>query len=165
MDHTLTLFFDLRSVFIETEVHVDFALPRQHALLHYIYGIQLFRSPYGLCSSITESNHITTVNDAWRSTNKDNPLLRIQQINMRMAKMGAARAEYGRRGMLSVTLQGQLAADVDGDDDRGVAADDAEYSALVVSVHNKSGMLLILYIPIGNLSPRCQLSSWELDRR
>lgn len=139
MNETLGRFLDLRSVFIETGIRADFALPRQHALLHYVYGITLFGSPYGLCSSITESKHIAAVKDPWRYSNKDEPLVQILQTNTRRAKLAAARAEYGRRGMLPVTIHGQLAPDLDGQDDRDMADVAGPYSALVVSLPNKPG--------------------------
>ncbi|KAJ6609182.1 hypothetical protein B0H10DRAFT_2438684 [Mycena sp. CBHHK59/15] len=47
-----------RDIFIQTGVRVDISLPRQHSLVHYLPSIQLFGSPNGLCSSITESKHI-----------------------------------------------------------------------------------------------------------
>lgn len=139
MNDTLRRFLDLRSVFVETGVRVDFALPRQHALLHYVYGITLFGSPYGLCSSITESKHIAAVKDPWRRSNRDEPLVQILQTNTRMSKLAAARAEYGRRGMLPVTIHGKLLADLDGEDDRDVADVAGPYSALVVSLGKKPG--------------------------
>lgn len=145
MSDTLGRFLDLRSIFVETGVRVDFALPRQHALLHYVYGITLFGSPYGLCSSITESKHIAAVKDPWRRSNKDEPLGQIIQTNTRMAKLAAARAEYGRRGMLPVTIHGDRPADLDGEDDRDAADDAGPYSALVVSLANKPGTLIYLY--------------------
>jgi len=58
-------FQDLWTIFICAGVHVNVALPRQHALLHYYYSMQLFGSPNGLCSSITESKHISAVKEPW----------------------------------------------------------------------------------------------------
>lgn len=139
MTNTLERFLNLRTIFIETGIRADFALPRQHALLHYVYGITLFGSPYGLCSSITESKHIAAVKDPWRRSNRDEPLVQILQTNTRMAKLAAARAEYGRRGMLPVTLHGKLLAELDGEDDRDVADVAGPYSALVVSLAKKPG--------------------------
>ncbi|KAI9449194.1 hypothetical protein BJY52DRAFT_1206414 [Lactarius psammicola] len=42
-------------------VRMSISLPRQHALSHYALLIQLFGSPNGLCSSITESKHIKAI--------------------------------------------------------------------------------------------------------
>src|SRR5258708_34436487 len=38
-----------------------FSLPRQHSIIHYPHQIREFGAPAGLCSSITESRHITAV--------------------------------------------------------------------------------------------------------
>ncbi|KIJ91260.1 hypothetical protein K443DRAFT_28383, partial [Laccaria amethystina LaAM-08-1] len=51
-------FHHLQNTFIQAGVRVSISLPRQHALFHYYNSIQLFGSPNGLCSSITESKHI-----------------------------------------------------------------------------------------------------------
>src|SRR5436190_10675838 len=56
-----TKFQQLRSIFIRAGVRVSVAPPRQHAMSHYYSGIELFGSPNGLCSSITESKHIQAV--------------------------------------------------------------------------------------------------------
>jgi hypothetical protein len=40
-----------------------FSLPCQHSLTHYPHQIHEFGAPGGLCSSITESQHITAVSD------------------------------------------------------------------------------------------------------
>lgn len=150
MSDTLERFLDLRSIFVETGVRVDFALPRQHALLHYIYSITLFGSPYGLCSSITESKHIAAVKEPWRHSNRNEPLVQILQTNTRRAKLAAARAEYGRRGMLPATLHGQLPADLDGEDDRDVAGVAGPYSALVVSLANKPGTYTYISVSVSS---------------
>ena len=43
-----------------------FSLPCQHSLIHYLRMVQEFGTPNGLCSSITESRHITAVKRPWR---------------------------------------------------------------------------------------------------
>ena len=58
-------FHDLRGIFISVGVRASISLPRQHALFHYYLSIQLFGSPNGLCSSITESKHIKAVKEPW----------------------------------------------------------------------------------------------------
>ncbi|KAI5985780.1 hypothetical protein EDD15DRAFT_2390119 [Pisolithus albus] len=56
-----------RDVGVQTE---GFSLPRQHSLVHYEALICLFGAPNGLCTSITESKHITAVKKPWqRSSN------------------------------------------------------------------------------------------------
>ncbi|TBU53492.1 hypothetical protein BD310DRAFT_774757, partial [Dichomitus squalens] len=101
MDVALTKFHELRTIFEDIGVRPDgISLPRQHALIHYIKSIQLFGSPNGLCSSITESKHIVAVKRPWRSSNGFHPIEQILAFNTRLSKMAAARMEFGRSGML-----------------------------------------------------------------
>lgn len=58
----LTKFHQERVIFEELGVRpTGLSAPQQHLLSHYIENIQLFGSPNGLCSSITESKHIKAV--------------------------------------------------------------------------------------------------------
>ncbi|EIW51390.1 uncharacterized protein TRAVEDRAFT_67723, partial [Trametes versicolor FP-101664 SS1] len=101
MDAALARFCELRSIFVETGVRPNgFALPRQHALLHYTRMIKLFGSPNGVCTSISESKHIAAVKRPWRASNRNNPLLQILRTNTRLTKLAALRVELGRRGLL-----------------------------------------------------------------
>ncbi|KAI9069864.1 hypothetical protein FKP32DRAFT_1558895 [Trametes sanguinea] len=101
MEDTLSRFHDLRSIFEDVGIRPDgFALPRQHALVHYVKSIRLFGSPNGLCSSITESRHITAVKKPWRDSSRHNPLEQILAKNTRLGKLAAARVEFARRNML-----------------------------------------------------------------
>ncbi|KAI0351106.1 hypothetical protein OH77DRAFT_1568391 [Trametes cingulata] len=107
MDAVLARFRELREIFIDTEVRPDgFSLPRQHALFHYTWMIKLFGSPNGVCTSISESRHITAVKRPWRASNRNKPLFQILRTNTRLSKLAALRAEFGRRGM----LQGDVVA-------------------------------------------------------
>lgn len=102
MDEALAQFHIHREVFKELGVRPDgISLPRQHSLVHYVRSIKMFGSPNGLCSSITESKHIPAVKRPWRRSNRNQALLQVLQTNTRMAKLAAARVEFGRRGMLS----------------------------------------------------------------
>lgn len=78
-----------------------FSLPRQHSMVHYHDHIKNFGSPNGLCSSITESKHITAVKDPWRRSNKHKALPQILKVNERLDKITAARADFTARGMLT----------------------------------------------------------------
>lgn len=78
-----------------------FSLPRQHAMVHYADHIENFGSPNGLCSSITESKHITAVKRPWRRSNKHAALPQILKTNERLDKLAAARADFAARGMLA----------------------------------------------------------------
>ncbi len=101
MDNALQRFLQYRPVFEEHGIRLDgFSLPRQHSLFHYILAIQLFGSPNGLCSSITESKHIPVVKKPWRASSKNYPLLEILQRNVRLSKISAARIDFAHRGML-----------------------------------------------------------------
>lgn len=94
-------FVQHRQIFKAVNVRPEgFSLPRQHSLVHYIRSIKLFGSPNGLCSSITESKHITSVKKPWRASNRHNPLLQILRTNVRLSKISAARVDFGHRGML-----------------------------------------------------------------
>ncbi|TEB19315.1 hypothetical protein FA13DRAFT_1821107 [Coprinellus micaceus] len=57
----LERFHELRAVFVEEGARQHISLPRQHALPHFIPAVRNFGSPNGLCSSITESRHITAM--------------------------------------------------------------------------------------------------------
>lgn len=105
MEEALQRFHQYRTVFEEAGVRPNgFSLPRQHALVHYRWGIMNFGSPNGLCSSITESRHITAVKRPWRASSRRNPILEILRRNTRLSKLGAARVEFARRGMLRGTI-------------------------------------------------------------
>jgi hypothetical protein len=77
-----------------------FSLPRQHSLSHYPHQIREFGAPAGLCSSITESRHITAVKRPWRRSNRHNALGQMLVINQRLDKLKAARNEFEHRGLL-----------------------------------------------------------------
>jgi hypothetical protein len=96
----LTRFQDLRNIFIETGVCTSISLPRQHSLCHYVRKIELFGSPNGVCSSITESMHITAVKEPWRRSSRSNPLLQMIKTISRQDKLAALRRVFENRGML-----------------------------------------------------------------
>ena len=70
-------------------------------MVHYVHLIQEFGAPNGLCSSITESCHITTVKKTWHHSNHYEPLGQILLTNQRLDKLAAARARFIAHGMLS----------------------------------------------------------------
>ncbi|KAG6824535.1 hypothetical protein H0H92_006573 [Tricholoma furcatifolium] len=77
------------------------SIPRQHSLKHYPETIQLFGSPNGLCSSITESKHIKAVKQPYRRTNRHKALGQMLLINQRLDKLAALRAHLESKGLLS----------------------------------------------------------------
>ncbi|KAG5640131.1 hypothetical protein DXG03_000990, partial [Asterophora parasitica] len=116
-----------REIFRTTGVRpTGFNLPRQHALSHYRHHIEQFGAPNGLCSTITESRHITAVKKPWRRSNRYEALGQMLLTNQRLDKLAASRADFVSRNMLKPTclppptpliqdlIEGQL-----GDDDAG----------------------------------------------
>ena len=102
-------FHALRNIFIESGVRTTISLPRQHALDHYFYAIQLFGSPNGLCSSITESKHIKAVKEPWRRSSRYRALIQMLRTLVRMDKMEALRRKLTKMGMLAGTTSSYLA--------------------------------------------------------
>ncbi|THH26521.1 hypothetical protein EUX98_g7665 [Antrodiella citrinella] len=101
MEDALKRYHQYRVVF-ETEgvCPKGFSLPRQHSLMHYVRMIHQFGAPNGLCSSITESRHITAVKKPWRQSSRYKALGQMLLINQRLDKLTAARADFTARGML-----------------------------------------------------------------
>jgi hypothetical protein len=75
------------------------SIPRIHALQHYRELIQLFGAPNGLCSSITESKHITAVKKPYRRSNRNQALYQILVINQRLDNLVAFRNAHNAEGM------------------------------------------------------------------
>ncbi|KAM6495351.1 hypothetical protein JOM56_008057 [Amanita muscaria] len=96
----LRRFHKNRTIFKTSGVRDNFHLPRQHALVHYITNIQAFGAPNGLCTSITECQHIRSVKEPWRRSNRNNPLGQMLVTNTRLSKLTAAWNDYRQRGML-----------------------------------------------------------------
>ena len=97
----LDRFQRLREVFRTSGVRPSgFSLPRQHALFHYRHLIEDFGAPGGLCSSITESRHITAVKKPWWRSNRYEALGQMLRINQWLDKLDAMRSNFVARGML-----------------------------------------------------------------
>ncbi|KAH6904373.1 hypothetical protein BKA70DRAFT_1193076 [Coprinopsis sp. MPI-PUGE-AT-0042] len=106
----LARFHELRKVFIETGTRSHCSLPRQHALKHFLTSIPLFGSPNGLCSSITESCHISAVKEPWRRSSRYNALSQMLTIITRLDKMSTFRRILARNGLLRGTTAMYTAA-------------------------------------------------------
>ena len=105
LENALSRFHHYRQIFITSGVcEKGISLPRQHAMVHYPYLIRLFGAPNGLCSSITESKHITAVKAPWRRSNRNQPLGQMLLSNQRSDKLAAARIDFTERGMLKGDL-------------------------------------------------------------
>ncbi|KAG0701704.1 hypothetical protein DFH29DRAFT_982632 [Suillus ampliporus] len=108
----LQRFHETREIFRDSGVRPKgCSLPQQHSLVHYLRLIQEFGAPNGLCSSITESRHITAA------------LGQMLLTNQRLDKLAAARVQLVARGMLpaaySPPLKTNLSAGSLGDEDHG----------------------------------------------
>jgi hypothetical protein len=90
IQNALAKFHHHCDIFIQTGVHVDISLPRQHAAKHYLCSICLFGSPNGLCSSIMESKHIKAVKELWQRSSQYHALVQMLHTNSRMDKMAFA---------------------------------------------------------------------------
>lgn len=151
MQESLDRFHRHRVVFQRVGVRDDnFSLPRQHSLVHYVRSIQLFGSPNGLSSSITENKHIHAVKRPWRASSRHDALGQILLKNDRLLKISSARSEFGARGMLdgdvlvgdayvpalpAIPEEGDLGQA--GERDRDGGADDAEESDTIVEMAAK----------------------------
>ena len=108
LDNALNKFHYHREIFRIPGVRPNgFSLPRQHSLKHYRRHIENFGAPNGLCSSITESKHITAVKKPWRRSNRYEALKQMLVINTRNDKLAAARVDFTSRGMLHGTCLGE----------------------------------------------------------
>jgi hypothetical protein len=104
LQDALERFHKYRTIFEEIGIRPDgFALPRQHSLIHYFMLIRAFGAPNGICSSITESKHITAVKKPWRRSNRYKALGQMLLINQRLDKLAAACVDFASRGMLDGT--------------------------------------------------------------
>ena len=101
LDTALANFWRLREIFQTSGVRPNgFSLPRQHALFHYRRHIEDFGAPGGLCSSITESRHITAVKKPWHRSNRYQALGQMLKTNQCLDKLAAMRSDFVARGML-----------------------------------------------------------------
>ncbi|KAJ7719659.1 hypothetical protein B0H16DRAFT_1794428 [Mycena metata] len=123
-----------REVFRDTGVRDGFSLPRQHSLVHYRPNIELFGAPGGLCSSITESRHITVVRKPWRRSSRYNALGQMLVTIQRLDKLAAARADFVARGMVAPDCMPAPSADKvsSADDDDGGEVDDEQVEGNVI---------------------------------
>ncbi|KAG2029792.1 hypothetical protein BDR03DRAFT_879952 [Suillus americanus] len=95
IEEALARFHATREIFRDSGVRpTGFSLPRQHTLIHYPRLIQEYGAPNGLCSSITESCHITAVKQPWRRSNHFNALGQMLLTNQRLDKLGLARVDF-----------------------------------------------------------------------
>ncbi|KAF9221308.1 hypothetical protein BS17DRAFT_712136 [Gyrodon lividus] len=78
----------------------SFSLPHQHSMKHYCDMIQLFSTPNGLCSSITESKHIKVVKEPYHQSNHNNTLGQMLLTNQHLDKLVRCHMDFNEQGML-----------------------------------------------------------------
>ncbi|KAF8815688.1 hypothetical protein BYT27DRAFT_7079395 [Phlegmacium glaucopus] len=101
LDDALHHFHTYHEVFHTSGVRESgFSLPRQHSLVHYRKNIEDFGAPNGLCSSITESRHITAVKKPWQCSNRYVALGQMLITNQPLDKLTAAWNNFVACGML-----------------------------------------------------------------
>ncbi|KAG0699688.1 hypothetical protein DFH29DRAFT_983453 [Suillus ampliporus] len=88
----------------DAPIVATFSLSQQHSLLHYPRLIQLFGTPNGLCSSITESKHIKAVKEPWWRSSRFNALGQMLRTNQWLDKLTAMCADFTSRGMMNGTV-------------------------------------------------------------
>lgn len=93
-------FHDHRKIFLETEVRKHFSIPRMHSIGHYPFLIVDFGAPNGVCSSITESRHITAVKKPWRRSNRYNALSQMLLTNQRLDKLANLHSYLADQGLM-----------------------------------------------------------------
>ncbi|KIK20653.1 hypothetical protein PISMIDRAFT_105362, partial [Pisolithus microcarpus 441] len=81
-------------VFKTMGIITTFSLPCQHSMKHYKQLIQLFGTPNGLCSSITESKHVKAVKKPYWCTNKYHALGQMLLINQHLDKLAASQVDF-----------------------------------------------------------------------
>ena len=100
-DIALSKFYALQEVFHTSGVRpTGFSLPRQHSLTHYHHLIKEFGAPRGVCSSITESQHITAVKKPWCCSSCYQALGQMLVTDQWLDKLAAARVDFISCGML-----------------------------------------------------------------
>jgi hypothetical protein len=115
---SLQIFWQSRKIFQTSGVRpTGFSLPRMHSLMHYRSQINDFGAPGGLCSSITESRHITAVKKPWRRSNRNNAIKQMLLTNQRLDKLAAMRSDFVARGMIPASHANVLIPSTDHEDD------------------------------------------------
>ncbi|KAJ7269028.1 hypothetical protein C8J57DRAFT_1609187 [Mycena rebaudengoi] len=133
VDAAVERFHRHREIFRSTGVREGFSLPRQHSIVHYRRNIENFGAPGGVCSSITESRHITAVKKPWRRSSRYEALSQMLQTNQRLDKLAASRADFIERGMLPpVHTPGPDKRKPPDEDDDGGPIDEARVEGNVV---------------------------------
>ncbi|KAK0439960.1 uncharacterized protein EV420DRAFT_1623156 [Desarmillaria tabescens] len=113
-----------RKIFITMGIRDDFNLPCQRAMIHYVQHIIEFGVPNGLCSSITESRHITAVKKPWHCSNRYQALSQMLLTNQQLDKLNALRSELVQSGLIPPTHAPPPDPFETGDEDSGPVDDE-----------------------------------------
>ncbi|KAJ6474792.1 hypothetical protein C8R45DRAFT_1102943 [Mycena sanguinolenta] len=113
IDASVKTYHERREIFRELGVRDGFSLPCQHSMIHYRPNIEKFAATNGVCSSITESRHITAVKRPWRRSSRYEALCQMLLTNQRLDKLAAARADFVERGMVPPSFAPLPDKDVD----------------------------------------------------
>src|SRR5260370_38096436 len=101
LDKAIARFHEYRESFRVHGVRpTGFSLPHQHSIIHYPHQIHEFGAPAGLCSSITESRHITAVKRPWQRSNRHNALRQMLLTNQWLDKLNATSNEFMHQHLL-----------------------------------------------------------------
>ncbi|KAF7303997.1 C2H2-type domain-containing protein [Mycena indigotica] len=142
VDTALATYHDRREFFRTSGVRPDgFSLPRQHSMCHYVRDIKQFGAPYGVCSSITESRHITAVKKPWRRSSRFEALGQMLLTNQRLDKLAAARADFEERGMLRPqypTLPDKIISEDDAEEEEAIDSPRVEGSVVLARTRERS---------------------------
>lgn len=128
IDDAVQNFHAKHKIFIDTSVQDHFSLPCQHSMIHYSTLIKMFGTLNGLCSSITESQHIKAVKEPWQHPNHYEALGQMLVTNQWLNKLAAVHVDYTKRGMLQgpflpVPAVVEEQPTSDSDDDYGAVED------------------------------------------
>lgn len=146
LDRALEDFHRYREIFRTSGVRPDGfgTLPRQHSMVHYHHHITEFGAPNGLCSSITESRHITAVKKPWRRSNRCNALGQMLLTNQRLDKLSASYNDFIERQMLPPRRMVAIQINVThNQDDDGGPVDDERITGHVVLARRPGKLLNI----------------------
>ncbi|KAJ7818062.1 hypothetical protein B0H14DRAFT_2601559 [Mycena olivaceomarginata] len=91
IDASVANYHEHREIFRDLRVRPD---------RYYRPNIEKFGAPGGVCSSITESRHITAIKKPWRRSSRYEALSQMLLTNQRLDKLSAARANFVERGMV-----------------------------------------------------------------
>ncbi|KAF7288734.1 C2H2-type domain-containing protein [Mycena indigotica] len=110
-------------------------------MCHYVRDIKQFGAPYGVCSSITESRHITAVKKPWRRSSRFEALGQMLLTNQRLDKLAAARADFEERGMLRPqypTLPDKIISEDDAEEEEAIDSPRVEGSVVLARTRERS---------------------------